>query len=177
MRVWLFAIVFSLGLALANPATYRVTGWVRYRAHGPMGDFEGKNPAVTGTLTWDAKAHRLSGEVCLDLRRWDSGEPLRDRHTRDMFQVDRYPNACYRVRGLGGDLAAGSVRLLGTLRLQGVERPLELSGRLRFAGARAVFDGAFETKITDWKMRRPSLLGFKVRDRVKVWVHGEGVAR
>ena len=88
------------GVGLAAPTSYAVSGTITYAAHGPMGDFKGKNDAVSGKLTWDPASGKLTGKVCVDLRYWDSGEPLRDKHTRGMFETDKFPEACYRLSGL-----------------------------------------------------------------------------
>ncbi len=173
----LMAVFLAFGLALAAPVTYQVTGSIVYQARGPMGTFKGENTQVTGHVVWDDKAQTVSGEVCVDLSAWDSGEPLRDKHTRTMFEVDRFPKACFKITGIQGDVRSGQVTLLGELSIHGVTRPAQIPGTVQISGGRIVFDGSFETKITDWDMRRPSLLGFKVRDLVKVRVHGEGVAR
>ncbi len=173
-RVFLAAL---LAFAFALAADYQVKGKVVYLARGPMGAFQGTNEAVTGTLRWDPGRGVLEGEVCVDLSAWDSGEPLRDKHTRSMFEVDKYPKACLVLTGLEGDPKKGPVKLLGELTLHGVTRPVAIPGTARFEGDTIFFEGAFETKITDWKMKRPSLMGFKVRDRVKVQVYGEAVPR
>jgi len=175
VRAMAFAVF--LGMVLAAPLPYQVSGKVVYQARGPMGAFKGANTAVAGQVLWDAQAGTLTGKVCLDLSKWDSGEPLRDKHTRGMFEVNKYPEACLEITGLEGDPKSGAVKLLGNLTIHGVTRPVVIPGKVRFQGDTIVFEGSFETKITDWKMRRPSLLGFKVRDLVKVWVYGEARPR
>ena len=171
------ALLVLLGAALAAPLPYQVSGKVVYQARGPMGAFKGTNTAVSGEVRWDSQAGTLTGKVCVDLSKWDSGEPLRDKHTRGMFEVTKYPEACLKVTGLEGDPKSGEVKLLGNLTIHGVTRPVVIPGKVRFKGDSILFEGYFETKITDWKMRRPSLLGFKVRDLVKVWVYGEARPR
>ena len=172
--------VFLAGLlafALAVAADYQVKGRVVSQARGPMGAFQGTNEAVRGTLRWDPQKGTLEGEVCVDLSAWDSGEPLRDKHTRSMFEVEKYPKACLVLTGIEGDPVKGPVKLLGELTLHGVTQAVAIPGIARIEGERILFEGNFETKITDWKMKRPSLMGFKVRDRVKVQVYGEAVPK
>jgi len=172
--------VFLAGLlafAFALAAEYQVKGKVVYLARGPMGAFQGTNEAVTGALRWDPGKQTLEGEVCVDLSTWDSGEPLRDKHTRSMFEVEKYPKACLVLTGIEGDPAKGAVKLLGELTLHGVTQAVAIPGTARIEGGRILFEGTFETKITDWKMKRPRLMGFKVRDQVEVQVYGEAVPK
>jgi len=171
------ALLLLLGIGLAAPKPYLVQGSVVYEAKSPIGTFKGKNEAVQGEILWDPETGTLTGKVCVDLSKWESGEPLRDKHTRAMFEVDRYPEACYVITGIEGDPAQGSVTLLGELTLHGVTRPLAIPGTVRFEGEKILFEGQFETKITDWKMKRPSLMGIKVRDQVQVWVYGEAIPK
>ena len=170
-------IVGILAFALALAADYRVEGKVVYQARGPMGAFQGTNEAVAGTLRWDPGQGVIEGKVCVDLSAWDSGEPLRDKHTRSMFEVEKHPQACLVLTGLEGDPKKGPVQLLGKLTLHGVTRPVAIPGTARLEGEAILFEGAFETKITDWEMKRPSLMGFKVRDLVRVQVYGKAVPK
>jgi polyisoprenoid-binding protein YceI len=172
----LIVLVFLFVTALAAGG-YVVSGRVVYEARGPVGAFKGENPAVRGTLTWDAATRAASGRVCVDLTAWDSGEPLRDKHTRTMFETDTYPEGCFELSAVRAGAAPDEIVLLGNLTLHGVTRPLELPGKFREEGGKLYFEGYFETMITDWEMKRPSMMGLKVRDLVKVWVYGEGVAR
>ena len=171
---FLLTMVFAPVLA-AN--AYDVGGHIVYEAKGPIGAFKGENTAVSGALSWDTGQQVASGRVCVDLTAWDSGEPLRDKHTRTMFETDTYPEGCFELTGVRAGAAPDEIVLLGNLTLHGVTRPLELPGTFREEGGKLYFEGYFETKITDWEMKRPSMMGLKVRDLVKVWVYGEGVAR
>lgn len=115
----------------------------------------------------------LKGKVCLDLSSWDSQEPLRDRHTRDMFQVDRYPQACLALQGF--DPKKGQV--LGILSLHGVERQVSIPVRHALGEEGLTFEGAFEVLLSDYGLKAPSFMGMRVQDRVLVRVKGKGVPR
>ncbi|MGC8875954.1 YceI family protein [Thermus sp.] len=158
------------GVALA--ARYRVTGEAVYEAQAPLGAFSGKNPTLEGEVTYEEASGRLEGQVCLDLSAWDSKEPLRDRHTREMFQVDRYPRACLTLKGL--DPAKGV--LLGVLDLHGVRREVAIPVRHRTEGQRLLFQADFALRLSDYGLKAPSFMGMRVSDRVRVRVQGQGVA-
>jgi len=127
--------VLLAGLALGQ--RYSVTGEAVYRAQAPLGSFQGVNRTLKGEVVQEGE--RLQGQACIDLSAWDSKEPLRDRHTREMFQVDRYPQACLRLQGV--DRAKGLV--LGTLTLHGVEKPVAWPVKLNQEGKGVRFQGAF----------------------------------
>ena len=173
---WLLLIMVFAPVLAAN--AYDVSGHIVYEAKGPIGAFKGENTAVSGALSWDPGQQVASGRVCVDLTAWDSGEPLRDKHTRSMFETDVYPEACFELEGVRPAAAADAIVLEGRLTMHGVTLPLEIPGKLvQKPDGRLYFAGYFETRISDWGMKRPSMMGFKVRDLVKVWVYGEGVPR
>lgn len=110
------ALLFLLGWAAA--ATYQVSGETLYEARAPLGAFRGVNPTLEGQVVFKLTKGFLQGRVCLDLSAWDSTEPLRDRHTREMFQVDRYPRACLNIQGFdpGQSLVQGTLATRSTSR-------------------------------------------------------------
>lgn len=173
MRSWKgwLAVWGLVGWALAT--SYQVKGEVIYQARAPVGAFSGSNPTLEGQVVLEGTS--LRGQVCLRLEAWDSKEPLRDRHTREMFQVDQYPQACLRITGY--DSEKGLV--LGTLSLHGVERPVAWSLRytLEEGGKQARFEGEFELLLSQYNLKAPSFMGMRVQDRVTVRIRGQGVAR
>ncbi|GAB5602516.1 YceI family protein [Thermus sp. FJN-A] len=170
MRARTLAVAVALGLAWG--AGYQVSGEVRYEARAPLGAFGGTNPTLRGRVDFDPSLGRLEGRVCLDLAAWDSKEPLRDRHTREMFQVERFPEACLTLRGY--DAAKGLV--LGELELHGVRRAVSVPVSYRLEGQRLAFTGELEVRLGDFGLKAPSFMGMRVQDRVVVRVQGQGVA-
>jgi polyisoprenoid-binding protein YceI len=169
--------IMLLAIAEAKPTTYLLSGKITYQAHALIGQWQGTNTALNGQLTWDAQTGELSGQICLTLAQWSSGEPLKDKHTLEMFQVDQFPQGCYSVTGLQGDPTSGQATLLGTLDLHGVKHDISIPGSFQQNSSTLIFDGSFTTKVTDWGMKRPSMLGMTVADEVQVQVHGEAVGQ
>jgi len=167
------ALVLTLFLGAALAAGFQITGEVAYQARAPLGAFGGVNPTLKGEVAYDPDTGALQGRVCLDLAAWDSKEPLRDRHTREMFQVDRYPQACLEPRSL--DQAKGL--LLGTLELHGVRKEVAWPVRYTLEGGRLRFQAEFDLLLGDYGLKAPSFMGMRVQERVRVRVQGEGVAR
>lgn len=172
MKKWLAFLAVLAVWVLANPTAYTLQGRVVYEGRAPVGSWKGENPTLEGRVTWDKATGALRGRVCLDQRRWDSGEPLRDSHTRKLFEVDRYPQACLELEGLEGPVP-GPVTVLGVFEIHGVKRPVRIPGEVRVQGQTLVFQGSFTTRITDWGMTPPSLMGMRVRDEVRVQISAE----
>jgi polyisoprenoid-binding protein YceI len=177
MKRILFATVAILfGGSLAAPAEFIPVGVVTYEAVGPIGKWKGTNKALQGKLTFDRASSALGGTICIVQKAWNSGEGIRDGHTREMFEVDKFPTACFVFDAIDGDVKNGKVALSGKLTMHGVTLPVKLAGTAKDDGTKLSFTGGFNTKITDWKMNRPSLLGFTVADEVPVTITAEASA-
>ncbi|GIW24350.1 YceI family protein [Meiothermus sp.] len=165
MAVLGFSLLTAL-FVLAAPTSYNVSGKVVYDAKGPTGRFKGSNESVSGNFSLEG--NKLSGKICVDLSKWASGEPVRDTHTRGMFEVDKYPQACMDLSSVEGNIASGNATLVGSLNIHGKDQALKVPVTIKMNGNKMLVEGQFETKVTDWGMKRPSLLGITVDDLVKV---------
>ena len=168
------ALLAALVVILAAPAAgdYTVVGGrVVYEARTRLSSWQGENTALEGAIRLDPTDGRLSGQICVALDRWQSGNFLRDLHTRRMFDVGRYPKACFYPRRMLP--TADGASLAGVLHIRDVEREIQIRGLLTRLEGRMVFEGRFETRVSDWNMRAPTLAGVQVEDEVQVWVRVE----
>ena len=179
-RSLLFLLV-AFALDSARPSTVRaatvsntLAGSIVCDAKSPITDWKGTNLAVTGTVTWNGETKTMAADVWVDLEKWDSHNPLRDKHTRTMFEVEKFPRAHFTVAGVSGNTDAGEVMLRGTLDMHGVKREIQIPGKLQVANGRISFQGNIDVKITEYGMKRPSLLGAQVADLVKLTVQAQG---
>lgn len=145
-------------------ATVDMRGEVEYTAKGPTGSWSGTNKSVSGKVTLDP----LSGAVCVDMKGWDSANTRRDNHAEDMFEADKFPKSCYQITGSSGNT------IKGELELHGVKKSLPVSGNLKLTSSSIVFEGEMTVVIEDYGMTRPSLMGMKVNNDVKVKVRISG---
>jgi polyisoprenoid-binding protein YceI len=173
----LLSLLLVVGSVPAGAADHSLHGSLIYTSTSPMADFSGTNTSVTGTAAWDGQSGKVSAEVLVDLAGWSSGSALREKHTFAMFEVDRFPKASFSVTGVAGDPARTNVTLKGTLDLHGVKRPLEVPGTLKVDQDRLNFGGDFTLRLTEWGMKRPSLLGAQVDDIVKVHIQAEASSK
>lgn len=165
----LMAVLAWVLLAYAQaPQQYSLEGKVVYSASYALGRWQGTNTSLTGTATWNPSTGEMDGKVCIDLTRFDSGNPLRDADGRGVFQVNQYPQSCLTPRKL--TVQGENAVLVGTLDLHGITREISASGTLAKDGPAYVFKGGFATKFSQWNMQRPSLIFVTVDDPVDVQV-------
>jgi polyisoprenoid-binding protein YceI len=176
-RKLLFAplLVLLSSVTLAESAQYVIEGRVTYAASYNLGRWEGSNTSVRGVVRWNPQTGEASGQVCVDLGRFDSGNILRDADTRGVFDVNRFPQSCLDVDGLTqtGDEAV----LSGALEISGTRRPMRIVGRLTREGSFFRFQGGFNTSFSEWNLRPPGFLFLRVNDPVEVRLDARATLR
>ncbi|MCS7067051.1 MAG: YceI family protein [Meiothermus sp.] len=166
--------VFSAG-SQAQTNQYAIEGRVTYAASYNLGRWEGVNTSVRGTVRWNSQSGEASGQVCVDLGRFDSGNPLRDADARGVFDVNRFPQSCLELERL---LQTGEDAVLsGTLEISGTRRAVRISGKLTREGSGYRFVGAFNTSFSEWRLTPPSLLFLRVNDPVEVRLEARAILR
>ena len=169
----LVTVLFALSVVcpvFAAPVTNKVTGTIIYEGTWPKGTWSGTNTAVNGVLVWDESKTNLTGTVCMDLAKWDSGNAVRDRHTRTMFDTGKFTNACYTITAVKGRPGTGNVTLVTTLDLHGTQRAQSVPGTLKVEKDRLTFRGEAVLRLSEWGLKRPSLLGAEVADEVRLLI-------
>jgi polyisoprenoid-binding protein YceI len=171
------ATISSLASSVAAPASYTPTAQLTYEASGPLGKWKGTNKAVTGAFTWDKETNAVKGKICSDQKTWGSGETIRDNHTKDMFESEKFPTACFEPLKIDGDPSKGAFALSGNLTMHGVTLPVKIAAQAKMDGGKVTFSGQFPLKITDYKMEPPSLMGLKVGNDVTVTINAEAATQ
>lgn len=141
-----------------------------------MGNWHGTNTAITGFVTCDNAGKILIADIRADVSKWNSGNAIRDGHCREMFGATQFPVSRFILTEVKSGDGAGKVILTGQLEMHGIKRDLEIPGTLTLEQNHPVFTGTFTTRLTDWGMKRPSMLGMVVADEVKIHIQSKGIA-
>ena len=168
----LFAMVAVLLTAAVglppHEAPYAGTARVTVSAQGPAGlTIEGSSVA----LTMQSDAEMVAFEV--PVASIDTGIELRNRHLRELVEVDRFPFARLELpRAAVGFPQAGqtiSRTAQGQLTLHGVKRPVSVEYRADGgARGRSIVNASFTLDLRDHGMTPPAYLGLKVAPEVKI---------
>jgi polyisoprenoid-binding protein YceI len=157
----------------ATANSYTVSGVLTYEAKGPTGLFKGANNAVTGELLYDEASNSVKGKICSDQGQWKSGEGIRDGHTRDMFEAEKFKTACLEPTSLDGKPGDAPITLNANLTMHGVTKAVVLKATAKPSGDKLMIDGKLAIKVTDYGMKPPSLLGITVANDVNVIIKAE----
>ena len=156
--------------------TVQPTSYVSYAARMPSHAWEGRAPVKQLSLSFDTNApnERLKLEIVLDAGSFNSGNFARDINARrTVFETERYPEIVFTGKRLkaatslseNGDHA---LELSGTLSLHGVTRDLTTKLTLMKEGVNLAASGSFDVLLTDFSIKRPSLFGSLVEDKVTI---------
>lgn len=142
----------------------------------------GRNRAVSGTIHWRPGA--AGGEVVADAARFDSGNPVRDAHVRELIDAEAYPEIHFQVRaieelGPAPPESLPGLAVVGTLRMRGYSVPLRARVEPLARARHVQVEGATTFDFADVGMQPPTLLGFVKRAEAQLFVraHLVGEAR
>lgn len=162
-----------LGLACAQQ--FNITGRVSYSASYSLGAWQGSNGSVRGSVTWNVQTGEASGRICVELARFETGNPLRDADSRGVFDTGKNPQSCMDVQRLS--LSGDDATLVGQLEISGVRRVKQIAGKLVKEGSNYRFSGRFNTSFTEWNLTRPQLLFITINDPIEVRLEALATAR
>jgi polyisoprenoid-binding protein YceI len=152
--------------ALSKPSESNV----KFTASGPAGlKIEGK------TNELDLAEDGGNVVVTVRLANLDTGIAIRDKHTKDCLEVEKYPDTKLSVAKsalklpTNGEKASGDAP--GTLKLHGKDVPTSVHYDVKADGSAFVVDGKLRINIKDAAIVAPSYMGITVKPDVDVDVH------
>lgn len=155
---------------------------VIYSARDARDSWQGRAPL--SSLALDAQPGGLSVEAVLEPGAFSSGNFIRDGNARfTVFEVREYPTATLtgtlplapELLRPAAEPRTQTVQFSGQLTLHGVTRDLSFPVTMTRRGLEAHAEGNFAVLLSDFEMRRPSLFGVVVDDRVEVSVSLTGI--
>ncbi len=112
--------------------------------------------------------------VVIKATEFRSGNIFRDADARRIvFQVRQYPDIIFETARIATALdslqeGVQTLQLTGNLIMHGVTRPLTTTVTLEFQDGLLRATGGFDVLLSDFEMRRPTILGITVDDEVSV---------
>ena len=176
--ILLFVLLLVPTSADGEPKSYAVVAGksrVTFEATHPLGDFSGATEAVTGQLRLDPANIPLgvAGRVSVDPSTLKTGNDGRDHDLRKTLDTDRSGEIRFHaeeVKSSFPSLAAQAdviLRISGTLRIRGVERPTTWTARARLDGGMIWVRGETDLKLTDFGITPPKRFFLAVGDGVR----------
>ena len=182
LLTWL-APLTSLGPA---PASAEMARWVpvpgqslvSFDASFPPADFSGFARDLTGEFEADASdlGQGVTGQLSVLVSTMSTGSAGRDKDMYKALSADRYPTMFFVVQTVEAPsfplgVAEHTDTLLtiqGRLSIGGIERVKRFSGRVRLKQGRLWVRGESRFKMSDFGIKPPQYLLFRVKDEVGV---------
>lgn len=173
---YLFPVLFFCIAAVS--AEYQVDleqkNVVKFISKAPMESFEGVTDKIDGYVTWEDEDFTNNSEIYfeVDLNSLDTGIGLRNRHMRDNYlETDKYPFTHFAgkiVEAIKQDDGSVKVKAEGTMFIHGVEKPITVEGIFMPVENGYRITTGFVVKLTDYKIKVPKLMFFKIDERMKL---------
>jgi len=151
---------------------------VSFDASFPPGDFSGFGRDLTGEFEGDASdlGQGGSGRLTVQVNTISTGSDGRDKDMYKALSADRHPTIYFVIQTVEAPsfplgVAEHTDTLLtiqGRLSIAGVERVKRFSGRVRFKEGRLWVRGESRFKMSDFGIKPPQYLLFRVKDEVGV---------
>jgi len=151
---------------------------VSFDASFPPGDFSGFGRDLTGEFEADASdlGQGVSGRLTVQVNTISTGSDGRDKDMYKALSADRHPTIYFVIQTVEAPsfplgVAEHTDTLLtiqGRLSIAGVERVKRFSGRVRFKEGRLWVRGESRFKMSDFGIKPPQYLLFRVKDEVGV---------
>ena len=144
---------------------------IEFLANSTLSNFEGKTSAVEGFIALDTtlyKNSRINLSVYLDSI--DTGIGLRNKHMREKYlETDKFPVANYsgtiiNVKHLS--YSETEIETEGILKIHGIEKEYEISGKLFNYGKLYRVDAGFNVSLKDFNIEQPTFLFISVDDNI-----------
>jgi len=183
-RALLRALVPLAALGLATVASGEPRRWVPipgkcevfFDGGHPLGPFSGRTEKVEGEFQLDPGDLRqgVHGALWVAARTLRTGDDTRDRQMWSSLGVEQYPEIRYTIESIEASFASISERpdvlltIRGRLSIHGVEREVSFPGRVRRREEGLWVRGETRIKMSDYGIKPPRRLFFKVTDEVLV---------
>ncbi len=154
-----------------DPAQTKVEFTLASLLHTVHGDFHLKR----GTLSFDPRSGKASGELVVDATSGESGSPARDKRMHAaILESAQYPEIAFRPDRVDGKVAPegkSQVQLHGLFTIHGVAHEILFPATVDAAGGQYTVAGTFEVPYVRWGMKNPSTLLLRVSDKVEITIH------
>ncbi|MFC3881051.1 YceI family protein [Algoriphagus namhaensis] len=145
-------------------------GQTIFISEAPLSSFEGVSKNLNGLIDLDQNLL----DFYLDLNTLETGIGLRDRHMRENYlETEQFPFAEFTGKlQLLPDLklnAPVEVKAIGTFKIHGVEKEIEVFGTLtKVAENQVQLDASFEVLLSDYSIPLPKLVFYELAENQKV---------
>lgn len=141
---------------------------IEYTLVHPLHTVHGISKDVSCDVKYDDAAGKVTGvSVSADVLSFDSGNSNRDSHMGEVVDALDYPDVQFKgdsIQYLKND----SLLVTGKLTFHNVTKIIPVEVTEKYGNDDTIFDGKFFISLTEFKIKRPSLLLMPVEDKLTI---------
>jgi len=139
---------------------------IRYKLVHPLHTVDAVSKDINCDVTYDDSSYKITGvSVSADVLSFDSGNSNRDSHMGEVVDALDYPTVSFKsdtVKSITKD----TLWVEGSLDFHGVTKPVDFKVAESFQSGETKFKGIFYISLTEFKIKRPTLLLMPVEDKL-----------
>lgn len=139
---------------------------INYKLSHPLHEVEATSKDAFCILEVDTASKKIKAAlVDVGVTTFDSGNSNRDSHAMEVVDAIHYPDAKFLSTSI--KYKGDSLFVNGNLTFHGVTKSVTINALQKWNGDKLELDGAFDISLTEFKIKRPSLLLMPVNDDLK----------
>ncbi len=167
----LFALIsFVVGFSLAQVFSIegdKSSSYIQYIIRHPLHTVKAINREPKFTIDFDVKQKKiLKAEAVAEVIKFNSGNSNRDSHAMEAVEALKYPVVSFKSSEI--NLESEDIIVRGFLTFHGRTKEIEMRGKAKFEGNVLIVEGDFKVSLTEFGIKRPSLLFIPVEDTLKI---------
>ncbi len=145
--------------------------YIQYFIRHPLHNVRAVNYDAKFLIEFDIKENKiLKAEAIADVTKFDSGNSNRDSHVMEVIEALKYPTVSFKSNDI--KMEGENIIAKGLLTFHGVTREITMIGKVKFNDHKTlIVEGNFQISLTDFKVKRPTLLFIPSDDTLKLSIY------
>ncbi len=140
--------------------------FITYKLTHPLHEIESTSKDAYCITDVDEKNKLVKGvAVQVDVTSFDSGNSNRDSHAMEVVEAINYPDA--RFISSSVTQKSDSLQIWGKLTFHGITKDVYINAVSNWTNSQLIVTGGFDISLTEFHIKRPSLLLIPVNDDLK----------
>jgi len=146
--------------------------YIQYIIRHPLHTVKAINDEPKFLIEFDAKERKiLRAEGIAEVVKFNSGNSNRDSHVMEVVEALKYPVISFKSNDI--KLDGENLTVSGLLTFHGITKEIIMKGKAKFEMNSLVVDGDFQISLTEFKVKRPTLLFIPSDDSLKIIIHAK----
>lgn len=177
MRLIALILIFLISNSNLRSQTVLVNGdkgsYIQYFIRHPLHKVKATNNEAKFLIEFDAKENKiLKAEAVADVTKFDSGNSNRDSHVMEVIEALKYPTVSFKSNDV--KIEGENIIVKGLLTFHGITREITMIGKAKFNDDKTlIVEGNFQISLTDFKVKRPTLLFIPSDDTLKLSIYAK----